>query len=217
MVQLALLLAPLANILTPLAMHANALQLSTGTETHVSHVSMAELGTQLQKHANVLNLCNGMDTLAPRLTPVTMAKSGMSIPTVVNAPKLPIGMELNVLFSHNAKVVKLLIATINAAALLVSYGLKIHAFILHALVAKFGLAPNVSAQLVLISMELCALNASMVKNGTSPRKLALANQDINGMVNIAKSHTHAQLAEFGTQPINNASALMDSTGQDITV
>ena len=64
-------------------------------------------------------------------------------------------------------------------------------------------------------MAQCVWNALMDKNGIQRKQLALANQAMNGMVNIAKNHINVQTVESGMLFINNVSALKDLIGVDM--
>jgi len=55
----------------------------------------------------------------------------------------------------------------------------------------------------------------MVKNGILKNLLALASQAMNGTDNTVKNHINVPMEEYGTQYINNASALKDLIGVDM--
>lgn len=66
-------------------------------------------------------------------------------------------------------------------------------------------------------MEPCVLNALMAKNGIQKFQLVLANQVIDGTGNFVKNLMFVQTVEYGTQHINNVSALIIPIGVDMLV
>ncbi len=141
----------------------------------------------------------------------------MYILIVANVLKLLIGTVSNVKYYLNVLEAKSLIVIIYALALKVMYGQRIYVYIHLVMEAKFGLDLNVYAQQDWTLMEPCVLNALMAKNGIQKFQLVLANQVIDGTGNFVKNLMFVQTVEYGTQHINNVSALIIPIGVDMLV
>jgi hypothetical protein len=97
------------------------------------------------------------------------------------------------------------------------FGLKIHVYIHHALVDRFGRELNAFVLLDLTLMGRCVCSALMVKNGMLLNRLVHVIQDINGMASIVIYRQVVLLVECGMQVINNVYVLVVIIGVGIVV
>ena len=158
-----------------------------------------------------------MDMLVPEWILVLLEKYGMSILIVVNALSQLIGMVKNVKVYPVVLEVKFLIQPTPVFAHKAMYGLKVCAFILHAMEDKLGQDQNAYAHLDFFSMAACACNVSMDKSGIKNLRLAPVILVIDGMASIVKNLLYVRMEEFGIQPINNAFVQTVHIGVDLIV